>query len=235
MLNNIKHSVSGNSFQISNDTMSGLRSNVFKVEFIDNSFNVLSTSINIIKGTIINKPGNNDEIPYGITDVSSLSNFVKTVNGIPDRVQPDAQEYRTPFISYRFQANRQSFDTFSISFIEPFGLPIKKIFRYLILKYIINPRYNVIQEQKNYKFAIRVIHYSNIIDSKSLTNLSERNNPLQATKVYTFYGVFPVTINGLQLQYDSVEPVQTDITFQYDYWDVNDQIGVTADTIKSGI
>jgi len=41
---------------------------------------------------------------YSISDfeLESLKKYVKSVSGIPERTAPDAQEFRTPFISYRY-------------------------------------------------------------------------------------------------------------------------------------
>lgn len=209
---------------------SGLRSNIFQVEFIDNEKSSLTNQITAIVTQLnsISTPTNVSTV-YSISDfeLESLKKYVKSVSGIPERTAPDAQEFRTPFISYRYQSVRQSFDTISISFIEPFGTLIKQIFKYYIYQYIINPVYNVIQEQNIYKFAIRVTHYSNILE----TSLGSTTN-LPAAKQYTFFGQFPTTVNGLQLAYDSTEPITTDITFAYDYWTVSD-VTQTVDTIKN--
>lgn len=227
MLTPILHSLSG---EINEKVNTGLRNNVFEIEF---SGGKLSEQSSYIK-TIIER--NSDLVlqyrEQGFdqyTDIqSSLKYFVKTVNGIPDRVQSDVQEYRTPFISYRFQTNRVSFDTLTISFIDPLGTPIKQFFKYYIYKYIINPYYNVIQKQENYKFMITIKHYSNIV------SVIKREQEIKVKK-YVFYGVFPITINGIQLQTDSTDTIQTDITFQYDYWREFDETSTVMNIEQTGL
>lgn len=236
MINIIKQSLNDNkvgfttsSIQGDRNINSGQRNNVFTVEFIDNDNGSLTNQIN----KIISQIQSIESLPdYQKIDNFNLSNFVRSVSGIPDRTAPDQQEIRTPFVSYRYQTTRQTFDTISISFIEPFGTFIKFLFKYYIYQYIINPVYNVIQEQNNYKFLIRVTHYSNIIDKFEDTLTSTQ---LKQVKQYDFYGQFPTIVNGLQLQYDSTEPITTDVTFSYDYWEVKDVSDSTVDTIKNNL
>lgn len=231
MLNNITFQIGsdGKSSQIPKEFVqriySGTRNNVFRVDFLDTEYKSIDQQIKAIKSVT------DANIPQPIEKIEDLTKFIVSFANLPDRVSPESGgEYRVPFFSHKFQSNRQSFDTFTITFIEPIGMLIKAIFKYYIFAYVINPWYNVIQEQKNYKFIVRVTHYSHVIfkDNDKLVTLNDK--PQIPARIFTFYGVFPTSVNSVTLSYDSTEQINTEVTFSYDYFDVKDEL-VTSDTV----
>lgn len=113
--------------------------------------------------------------------------------------------------------NRKTFDTFNITFQELRGLPVRFYFLKWMFAYIINPWKGYHVQPDLYKSKITVQVLKNIDDYKPLYTV-------------TFYGQFPTNLNELTLSYENSDILNTEVTFAYDYFDID----ITTQTQQTG-
>lgn len=211
MLVNKVYTLTNNNSQYQFNEANVFRPIYFKIQFEEfNTSSTIITKLDNFAKTYLSIVGVSK-----VSDLSQLStNFTKVI--LPLLVKsialPDITNEINNSIDFGiWKSNmivpKRTFDTINVSFQEIIGMTVKMYFIKWMVDYIINPWYGYRVKPDEYKVNMSVYVYDN------------NSTPTQNYTI-KFYGMFPTSAGEMKLAYDNSEVLTTEVTFQYDYWEI---------------
>lgn len=138
--------------------------------------------------------------------IDNLWVFVQQVT-LPN-VTIDSGEIPMPLFNPKYQ-NKMTFGNFTITFNDPYGVPVTQFFEQWTYKLIQDPEKQGINLQTSYKQDILVNLYSGLEEDVT--------DPIFS---YIIYGQYPSNIPQSNFDYQNTEQRTVEMTFSYDYFEV---------------
>ena len=150
---------------------------------------------------------NQQDLVQGISDTQSFIDnvwFFTQQLTLPT-ITIESGEVQMPIFNPHFQ-NKITLGNFSVTFNDPYGIPITRFFEQWMYKQMQNPEQQGINLQTDYKSDIIINIYSGIENNSTIPMIS-----------YVIYGQYPSTIPQQNLDYANTEQRTVEMTFSYDY------------------